>query len=166
MLKVNRIETFLVDLPTIRPHVLSMATMHRQTIVIVRIHCSDGSSAIGEGTTIGGLSYGEESPESIKLAIDTYFAPILRSAIPPGSARPWRRSARVVVGNHFAKSAVETALLDAMGKRVGLPVSELLGGRHRDGLPVAWTLASGDTDKDIEEAERDARACAGTTSSS
>ena len=38
---------------------------------------------------------------------------------------------RVVVGNHFAKSAVETALLDAMGKRVGLPVSELLGGRHR-----------------------------------
>ena len=61
---------------------------------------------------------------------------------------------RVVVGNHFAKSAVETALLDAMGKRVGLPVSELLGGRHRDELPVAWTLASGDTDKDIEEAER------------
>ena len=77
MLKINRTEAFLVDLPTIRPHVLSMATMHRQTIVIVRIHCSDGIVGIGEGTTIGGLSYGDESPESIKLAIDTYFEPIL-----------------------------------------------------------------------------------------
>jgi muconate cycloisomerase len=61
---------------------------------------------------------------------------------------------RSVVGNHFAKSAVETALLDAHAKRVGLPVSELLGGRQRDELPVAWTLASGDTAQDIEEAER------------
>jgi muconate cycloisomerase len=61
---------------------------------------------------------------------------------------------RAVVGNHFAKSAVEIALLDAMGQRLGLPVSELLGGRHRDELPIAWTLASGDTAKDIEEAER------------
>jgi muconate cycloisomerase len=60
---------------------------------------------------------------------------------------------RAVVGNHFAKSAVETALLDAQAKRVGLPVSELLGGRQRDELPVAWTLASGATARDIEEAE-------------
>ena len=154
MHKVNSIETFLVDLPTIRPHVLSMATMHRQTIVIVRIHCSDGIIGIGEGTTIGGLSYGEESPESIKLAIDTYFEPILKTCDPARVGQTMAKIGKVVVGNHFAKSAVETALLDAMGKRVGLPVSELLGGRHRDELPVAWTLASGDTAKDIGEAER------------
>src|SRR3546814_12752397 len=56
--------------------------------------------------------------------------------------------------NRFARRAIETALLDAHGKRTGLPVSELLGGRRRDRLPVAWTLASGDTARDIEEAER------------
>src|SRR5699024_125850 len=55
--------------------------------------------------------------------------------------------------NHFAKCAVETALLDAMGQRLGVPLSELLGGRRRERLPVAWTLASGDTAKDIAEAE-------------
>src|SRR5690606_20540581 len=55
--------------------------------------------------------------------------------------------------NRFAKTAVETALFDALGQRTGLPVSELLGGRMRDSLPVAWTLASGDTAKDIDEAE-------------
>ena len=59
-----------------------------------------------------------------------------------------------VKGNRFATCAVETALLDALGKRLGLPVSELLGGRQHRKLPVAWTLASGDTTRDIEEAER------------
>jgi len=154
MLLIERIDTFLVDLPTIRPHVLSMATMHGQTIVVLRIHCSDGIVGLGEGTTIGGLSYGDESPESIKLAIDTYMAPLLRSSDPSRVAATMAGIGRSVVGNHFAKSAVETALLDAQAKRVGLPVSELLGGRQRDELPVAWTLASGDTVRDIEEAER------------
>jgi muconate cycloisomerase len=60
---------------------------------------------------------------------------------------------KAVRGNHFAKCAVETALLDAFGKRNGLSVADLLGGRVRDRLPVAWTLASGDTARDIAEAE-------------
>ena len=150
---IERVETFLVDLPTIRPHVLSMATMHRQTLTIVRIHCSDGVVGIGEGTTIGGLSYGDESPEGIKLAIDTYFAPLLQDQDATRPAQAMARIGKHVVGNHFAKCAVETALLDAQGQRVGLPVSELLGGRLRDSLPVLWTLASGDTAKDIAEAE-------------
>ena len=154
MLLIERVDTFLVDLPTIRPHVLSMATMHSQTIVVLRIHCSDGIVGLGEGTTIGGLSYCDESPESIKLAIDTYMGPLLRSSDPSRVAATMAGISRSVVGNHFAKSAVETALLDAHAKRVGLPVSELLGGRQRDELPVAWTLASGDTVQDIEEAER------------
>jgi muconate cycloisomerase len=151
-IRIERVETFIVDLPTIRPHVLSMATIHRQSITVVRIHCSDGSVGIGEGTTIGGLAYGEESPEGIKLAIDTYFVPLLQGV----DARPaiaMRRIAAAIVGNHFAKCAVETALMDAQGVRVGLPVSELLGGRVRDRLPVLWTLASGDTGRDIAEAE-------------
>ena len=36
---------------------------------------------------------------------------------------------KAIKGNNFAKCAVETALLDAWGKRVG---SELVGGRLRD----------------------------------
>ncbi|MCP1344832.1 MULTISPECIES: muconate/chloromuconate family cycloisomerase, partial [unclassified Halomonas] len=57
-----------------------------------------------------------------------------------------------VRGNAIAKSALETALLDAQGKRLGLSVAALLGGAQREHLPVLWTLASGDTQKDIDEA--------------
>jgi muconate cycloisomerase len=152
--RVSRIDTLIVDVPTIRPHVLAMATMHRQSVVLVRIVSSDGIEGVGEGTTIGGLSYGDESPESIKLAIDTYVAPILETCDISRVGEAMAKISRHVVGNHIAKCSVETALLDASGKRLGVPVSELIGGgRVRDRLPVAWTLASGNTTRDIEEAE-------------
>lgn len=153
MTGIDRVETLILDLPTIRPHVLAMSTMRSQSIVLVRIRCSDGVEGIGEGTTIGGLSYGEESPEGIKLAIDTYFTPTLLACDPTRPAETMMRLGVSIVGNHFAKCAVETALLDAHGKRLGVPVSELIGGRVRDSVPVLWTLASGDTNRDIEEAE-------------
>ncbi|MDR5776470.1 MULTISPECIES: muconate/chloromuconate family cycloisomerase [unclassified Caballeronia] len=151
---IKRIETFLVDLPTIRPHKLSVATMHGQTLMLVKVFCSDGVIGIGEGTTIAGMAYGPESPESMKLAIDAYLAP---AAIGRDATRVQDTMAyigKLVKVSHFAKSALETALLDAHGKRLNVPVSELLGGRRRERLPVAWTLASGDTAKDIAEAER------------
>lgn len=152
-INIEAIETVLLDVPTIRPHVLAMATMYRQTVCLVRIRCSDGVEGIGEATTIGGLAYGAESPEGIKLAIDTYFAPMLKSCDATRPATVMAALSRHIVGNHFAKCAIETALLDAQGKRTDLPVSELVGGRVRDSLSVLWTLASGDTAKDIAEAE-------------
>lgn len=152
--RVDGVETILVDLPTIRPHRLSMHTMNSQTLVLVMIRCSDGTTGIGEGTTIGSLSYGEESPEGIKLTIDTYIAPAIIGMDASRVASLMAGVGQRVKGNRFAKCAVETALLDALGKRLNLPVSELLGGRRHDALPVAWTLASGDTKRDIAEAER------------
>ncbi|MGH6805926.1 MAG: muconate/chloromuconate family cycloisomerase, partial [Ensifer adhaerens] len=151
---VERVETLLVDLPTIRPHKLSVATMNGQTLMLVKVHCSDGIVGVGEGTTIAGLAYGGESPESMKLAVDTYFRPVMVGQDATAVQTLMARIGKMVKENRFAKCAVETALLDAHGKRLGLPVSELLGGRMRSRLPVAWTLASGDTKADIAEAEK------------
>lgn len=139
-------------IPTIRPHALSMTTIQSQRIVLVQIQTQDGLSGWGEATTIGGLSYAGESPESICSALEHYLAPLIlgRDARRPGLILDAIRSQ--ITGNWFARCAVETALLDLVGQRNGLPVSELLGGRIRDQLSVLWVLASGDTDKDIAEA--------------
>ena len=149
---IKSIEAVLVDIPTIRPHKLSMTTMGVQTMVIVRIKDSDGLEGLGEATTIGGLAYGPESPEGIKLTIDAYFAPQLLNQ-PVSNINTLRvmldRSSR---GNNLAKSGVETALLDLLGKRLNRPLADLLGGAVHQHLPVLWTLASGDTAQDIDEA--------------
>ncbi len=151
--KIERVDTVLVDVPTIRPHKLSVATMNAQTLVLVRIRCSDGMEGVGEATTIGGLAYGGESPESIRANIDAYFAPMLvgQDATRPGAIMASLR--KLFQDNRFAKCAVETALFDAQARRLGVPLSELFGGRVTDSVEVAWTLASGNTARDIGEAE-------------
>ena len=152
MTTIDLIETIILDIPTIRGHVLSMATMRTQTAVLVRIRFSDGSEGIGEGTTIGGLSYGPESPEGIRSAIDTYIAPALLNRDANDVNGAIQLVDKLVKDNRIAKTAVETALWDGLGKRLGVPVSQLFGGAVHDKLPVAWTLASGNSDTDIDEA--------------
>jgi len=151
---ITRVETCIIDLPTIRPHKLSMTTMQKQSMVIIQIHSSDEIVGLGEATTIGGLSYGEESPEGIKLAIDRYLAPALIREDATNINRLLLKLSKVARGNRFAKSGIETALLDAQAKRLKISVATLLGGAVTDSLPVLWTLASGVTEKDIDEAEK------------
>lgn len=153
-LTIESLSCWLVDIPTVRPHKLSMATMGCQTLTIVKMVCAEGVTGWGEATTIGGLSYGPESPEGIKSAIETYLAPLICGHRFTGVAALAGTMNASVKGNTFAKSALETAFLDAQGKALGVPVSALLGGALTDRLPVLWTLASGDTDKDIEEGKR------------
>ena len=148
------IETLLVEIPTIRPHKMAVATMQTQTLVLVKISTEDGFVGWGEATTIGGLGYGEESPESIKTNIETYFAPLLKSLKAPNIAQTMRALKKSINGNRFAKCAIQTALLDIQAQRLDLPLSEVLGGRLCDSLSVLWVLASGDTEKDIAEAQK------------
>lgn len=148
------IETLLVEIPTIRPHKMAVATMQTQTLVLVKITSAEGLVGWGEATTIGGLGYGDESPESVKTNIETYFAPLLKSLSGLNVAQTITALKRNINGNRFAKCAIQTALLDLQAQMLNVPLSELLGGRLRDSVPVLWVLASGDTDKDIAEAQK------------
>src|SRR5690606_38522491 len=148
------VETLLLEIPTIRPHKMAVATMQTQTLVLVKITTEDGYVGWGEATTIGGLGYGDESPESIKVNIDTYFTPLLKTLSGLNVAQTLRAIKKNINGNRFAKCAIQTALLDIQAQRLGLPLSEVLGGRLRDSVPVLWVLASGDTEKDITEAKK------------
>jgi muconate cycloisomerase len=152
--KIDQIDAFILDIPTLRGHVLSMTTMRTQSPVIVRVRCSDGSEGIGEGTTIGGLSYCPESPESIVSAIATYLAPVLIGQDADKISSAIAQMDRNVRGNRIAKSAIEMALWDALGKRLGVSVAQLFGGQIMQDMAVAWTLASGNSDTDIAEAEQ------------
>ena len=151
--RIQDIEAILVDLPTIREHRLAMTTMLKQTLVIVRVHCDDGIEGIGEATSIGGVSYGDQSPEGIKLIIDTYIAAVLLGKDATNINATMAAVETAVSGHSFAKSAIETALWDAQGHRMQQPIHALLGGALRKSLPVLWTLASGDIARDIAEAK-------------
>ncbi|MDD2546862.1 MAG: muconate cycloisomerase family protein [Burkholderiaceae bacterium] len=150
---VERMEARILDIPTIRPHKLSFGSISRQSPVIVQVWLKDGATGFGEAATIGGPSWNEESPESIHHAITSYLAPALLGQEAGGFENALARMDKACKGNAFAKSAVEMALIDAVARTLGLPAWQLLGGKVHQSLPLAWTLASGDVAKDLEEAQ-------------
>jgi muconate cycloisomerase len=151
---VTKLHTRIIDIPTVRAHKLSFGAIRQQSYCIVRIALANGAVGWGEAATIGGASWNEESPESIHHAIKAYLSPaVLGKEAGEFEARllDMDSSCR---GNYFAKSAVEMALIDAAARSQGVPAYQLLGGRIHSSLPLAWTLATGDVDKDIQEAKR------------
>jgi muconate cycloisomerase len=144
----------IVDVPTVRRHELSSLSVTAQSYVIVELRLANGVEGIGEAATLGGPRWSEESVESIKATIDAYLAPALI-----GAPANWFEAARIRMDeaakrNNAAKAALESALYDAVGKTLGVPAVQLLGGAVRESIPVLWTLASGDPAQEIEEAEK------------
>ena len=149
---IERMQARILDIPTIRPHKLSFGSISRQSPVIVQVWLKNGATGFGEAATIGGPSWNEESPESILHAIQNYLAPALVGQNAGGFEAALARMDKACKGNAFAKSAVEMALIDAVARTLELPAWQLLGGKVHQSLPLAWTLASGDAERDLQEA--------------
>jgi muconate cycloisomerase len=143
-----------VDVPTVRRHELSSLSVTAQNYVIVELRLANGAAGIGEASTLGGPRWSEESVESIKATIDAYLTPALIRAPADRFAAARIRMDAAAKRNNAAKAAIESALFDAVGKTLGVPVVQLLGGAVRESTPVLWALASGDPAQEIEEAEQ------------
>lgn len=152
-LAIREITAEILDLPIRRPHRFASHTMHHASHLIVRVRTEGGLEGIGEGTTPGGPWWGGESVETMKAIIDGYLAPTLVGEDATRIGRALERMDRAAARNAFAKAAVELACFDLLGKSLGVPVCNLLGGPLRESLPVLWTLAAGDAGPDIAEAE-------------
>ncbi len=153
-LTINEIKSTIVDVPTVRKHKLSSLSVTAQSYVIVELRLANGVIGIGEAATLGGPRWSEESVESIKATVDTYLAPALIGAAADRFEAARARMDEAAKRNNAAKAAIESALFDAVGKTLGVPAVQLLGGVVRESVPVLWTLASGDPAQEIEEAEK------------
>jgi muconate cycloisomerase len=153
-LAIVSIRSTIVDVPTVRKHKLSSLSVTAQSYVIVELRLANGAEGIGEAATLGGPRWSEESVESIKSAVDAYLAPGLIGAPANRFEAARTRMEAAAKRNNAAKAAIESALFDAVGKTLGVPAVQLLGGAVHESLPVLWTLASGDPAQEIEEAER------------
>ena len=120
-------------------------------------------SVILEVATDGGLTgWGEASPwpvftgtvEGNAAALHVYLRPHLIGADPVQVEKHLKTADRIVVGCPEAKAALETALLDVVGQMTGLSIAELVGGRHRDTVPVSFSVANPDFDADLDDVAR------------
>jgi muconate cycloisomerase len=149
---ITEIRTILVDIPTRRPHAMSFGTVTLQNLVVVRLRTDAGLEGLGEAAIPGGPTWSEESAETVQAVIERYLAPVLVGQDPGQVERLVREMDRAAKGNAFAKAALEFACFDLLGRALGVPVSQLLGGVVRDRIPCSWSLATGDVEQEIAEA--------------
>jgi muconate cycloisomerase len=150
---IEAIECTIVDVPTVRRHKLSSLSVTAQSYVIVELRLANGAVGVGEAATLGGPRWSEESVESIKATIDAYLAPAVLGQPADRFEQLGVRMDAAAKRNTAAKAAIETAAFDAVGKTLNVPAVLLLGGVVRESVPVFWTLASGNADQEIAEAE-------------
>jgi L-alanine-DL-glutamate epimerase-like enolase superfamily enzyme len=88
------------------------------------------------------------------VAAVRHLAPLLEGMpaddIPAVSAR----ADRYLYGNYAAKSTIEMALHDALGRTTGKPAFELLGRRRRGRVAMLRLIGTGSTAGDIDDARR------------
>ena len=150
---IREITATIVDVPTVREHKLSQTSVRAQNYVLVRVRLENGATGIGEAATLGGPRWSEESVEAVKANIDAYLAPVLLGQPASSFVANGTILDAAAKRNNAAKAAIDTALYDAVGRSLALPVSALLGGAVRRSIPVLWTLASGDSGQELEEAD-------------
>jgi L-alanine-DL-glutamate epimerase-like enolase superfamily enzyme len=102
----------------------------RGQYVLVHVHDSSGRSGLGEASVTSVWS-GETQAGTIALIKDV-LAPLVAGADPFDIEWISRRMDRAAYANSFAKGAVEMAILDLQGQILGVPVSQLLGGRDAE----------------------------------
>jgi muconate cycloisomerase len=73
--------------------------------------------------------------------INNYFAPLLIDEDPTDIAALTEKFTFPVSGNPFTKSGIEMALWDLLGKAIGKPVYELLGGKVREQVATKWSVS-------------------------
>lgn len=130
-MKIASVEAFQVDEP-VRPEVaiVSAAGSHREShYVVVAIRSDEGHTGFGEATVQEVWS--GESQQSALFAIQEILAPHLMGQDPLHIAALADTMDHFLQVNSFTKAAIEMALFDLAGKKLGVPAHMLMGGPRR-----------------------------------
>lgn len=112
-------------------------TEHETIHGLIRVYTDDGIIGLGEAAPL--QDFTGENYQTIECAIKGNFERLL-VGLNPFDHSLIHNKLNYVPGNPSAKSAVDIALWDIMGKSTGLPVYSLLGGKFRDKIETAEVI--------------------------
>lgn len=118
--------------------------------LIIEIHTDQGITGLGE--SVVDIGFFGETLEGVKAAVDDYLGPQLI-----GQSAFDREHLMSIIdfrGNSCAKAGIDIALHDVIGKRLGVPITTLLGGKLRNRIPVSVEIAGGSPDEMANECLR------------
>jgi muconate cycloisomerase len=115
--------------------------------VILELRTTDGRTGWGEAAPWSVFS---GTAEAAFAALDVYLRPMVVGRSDADRAVILAEADDLIVAHPEAKMALDMALHDLAGKRLGCPVVELLGGALRTSIPLSVSIANPDFEADID----------------
>ena len=156
-MKITRIETVPIKLPTRRVHQWASLTTPIGVYVIVKLKTDEGLVGLGEAPVLkdwGGdhMKYYGETPKTTVHIINDILSPALKGKDPSQIAALHSLMDQAIKGYPYCKAAIDMALYDVVGKGLKIPAYQLLGGRYRERVTIAHSIGLMEIDKAVEEA--------------
>lgn len=151
MMKISEIEVFAIRLPLREPFVISYARFVDMPSIIVKVTTDTGHIGYGEGVADEHVT--GESWTSTYEVIKNTLAPKLIGENPKNMERIHEIMDASIYGVPTAKAALDIACYDAVGKYLGVPVYDLLGGRYHEEFPITHVLSIASPEEMANEAE-------------
>ena len=156
-MKITKLETIVFQLPGRSSYTWRSLQIPIGRYVVLKIETDDGITGLGEAPAI--LSWGGEhgryfgeNPEIVCHLVEAYIAPILKGADPFSVKTILARMDDDIRGFPYTKAMVESALLDIVGRALGVPVYQLLGGAVRKEIPVCHSIGVASPEEAAREA--------------
>jgi len=134
-------------------HTPFVTALRRTSVVeslLVEVVDSDGCHGFGEAPQVWAVT--GDSVAGSRACVDGPLSTVLVGADPDDLNSTLRRVSDAAVGNMAAKSAADVALHDLVARRLGIPLTRLLGGvTHR--VPTDVSVAAGDVAQVTEAAQ-------------
>ncbi|CDX37095.1 Mandelate racemase/muconate lactonizing protein [Mesorhizobium sp. ORS 3359] len=149
LMKIVGIAVWQLDLPLTTPYWGSGGRLKIEKLdsTLVRVDTDAGVSGWGESCPWGNTYTPADGPR-VRAGI-AVLAPLLMKQDPRSLEAINRTMDTVLPGHQYAKSAIDMACWDILGKVTGMPLWRLLGGTEADLVAVTSSISIGPSDEMI-----------------
>ena len=153
-MKITKVEVIPVTIKYKRPFVMAGGAVAGSTGVLLKLHTNEGIVGIGDSGCASEW-YSGETQESLMALIANLYAPrILLGEDPFNTEKIVARMEKAVKNNNQSKAVVDYALHDIMGKKLGVPLYKLLGGKSVDKITLGHIVGTGTPAETTAEAQK------------
>lgn len=139
--RIREIHIYQHDLPVKNgPYTMANAEVWALDTTLVRIVLEDGTEGWGETCPVG-PTYAEAHAKGARAALVEMAPGLIGQTLWPTSLG--RKMNSLLNGHNYAKAAIDIAAYDALGKVLGVPVSDLLGGAATNTVPSYYATGVG-----------------------
>ena len=154
-MQIQCAQLYPLEVPMSQPIKMAGETLTHAQTLLVRLIDEQGNEGWGEASSAPLMT--GETLASIAASTEYLVSRLMGQRVDePGAIAAMQE--RVLYANPSAKSSHETAMMDLLAQRQGVPLYQLLAGMQapmKDGrLEMLHMLASGDLEGEIEEARR------------